>query len=56
VQAYQANHVMRRFGMSPRPIGDSAVRDSLKRHTLGAVRRMRDLARGHAVERRPQWY
>ncbi|TMQ11498.1 MAG: hypothetical protein E6J91_22815 [Deltaproteobacteria bacterium] len=56
VQAYQANSVIRRFGLSPRPIGDSAVRDSLKRRTLDAVRRMRDFARGRHVERRPQWY
>lgn len=56
VETYRANHVMRRFGLSPAPVGDSQVRDSLKRHTLGAVRRMRDLARGRSSERRLQWY
>jgi len=56
VQTYRANSVMRRLGLSPAPVGDSVVRDSLKRHTLGAVRRMRNLARGRASERRLQWY
>jgi hypothetical protein len=56
VQAYQANAVMRRLGLSPKPIGDSAMRDSLKRNALGAIRRVRDFARGRHVERRPQWY
>jgi hypothetical protein len=56
VQTYRANSVMRRLGLSPAPVGDSVVRDSLKRHTLDAVRRVRDLARGRASERRLQWY
>lgn len=51
VQAYQANHVLRRFGLSPRSVGESVVRDSLKRRTLGAARRVRDLARSRAIER-----
>jgi len=56
VEAYRANRVLRRIGLSPRPVGDSWVRDSLKRHTVGAVRKMRDLARGKIGERRLQWY
>jgi hypothetical protein len=56
VEAYRANHVMRSLGMLPTPVGDSPVRDSLKRHTVGAVRRVRDLARGRRTERRLQWY
>jgi hypothetical protein len=56
VEAHRANHVLRRLGLSPRPVGDNAVRDSLKRRTLVAVRRVRDLARGRGGERRPQWY
>jgi len=56
VEIHRANHVLRRLGMSPAPAGDSVVRDSLKRHTLGAVRRVRNLARGRSTERRLQWY
>jgi hypothetical protein len=56
VETYRANHMMRRMGLSPAPVGDSQVRDSLKRHTLGAARRVRNLARGRITERRLQWY
>lgn len=56
VEAYRANHMMRRMGLSPRPVGDSGAIDSLKRHTVGAVRRVRNLARGRKTERRLQWY
>ena len=56
VETYRANRVMRRLGLSPAPVGDSWVRDSLKRRTVGAVRRARDLARGRSTERRLQWY
>jgi hypothetical protein len=56
VETYRANSVMRRLGLSPAPVGDNQVRDSLKRHTLGAVRRVRNLARGRSTERRLQWY
>jgi len=56
VQTYRANRVMRRLGLSPTPVGDSWVRDSLKRRTVGAVRLARDLARGRTPERRLQWY
>jgi ribosomal protein L16 Arg81 hydroxylase len=56
VETYRANHVLRSLGLSPAPVGDSQVRDSLKRHTLEAVRRVRNLARGRTTERRVQWY
>jgi len=56
VEVYRANCVMRRLGLSPTPVGDSPVRDTLKLRTLGAARRVRDLARGHATEPRLQWY
>ena len=56
VETYRANHVLRRLGLSPTPVGDSWVRDSLKRRTVGAVRLARDLARGRTSERRLQWY
>jgi Cupin-like domain len=56
VETYRANHVLRSLGMSPAPVGDSQVRDSFKRHTLEAVRRVRNLARGRTNERRVQWY
>jgi cupin-like protein len=56
VETYRANHVMRSLGLSPAPVGDSQVRDTLKRHTLEAVRRVRNLARGRTTERRVQWY
>jgi hypothetical protein len=56
VHAYQANHVLRRLGLSPKPVGDNAVRDSLKRITLAAARRVRDMARGRTVERQRPWY
>jgi ribosomal protein L16 Arg81 hydroxylase len=56
IETYRANSVMRSLGLTPTPVGDSQVRDSLKRHTLGAVRRVRDLARGRPTERRLQWY
>src|SRR5262249_38435592 len=46
VETYRVNHLLRRFGLSPKPVGDSPVRDSLKRHTLGAARTVRALARG----------
>jgi Cupin-like domain len=56
VETYRVNHVMRRIGLSPRPVGDSAMRDSLKRHMLGAARVVRELARGRRHEPRLQWY
>jgi ribosomal protein L16 Arg81 hydroxylase len=56
VEAYRANYMMRRMGLSPRPVGDNETIDSLKRHTVGAVRRVRNLARGRKTERRLQWY
>jgi hypothetical protein len=56
VETYRANYVLRRLGLSPHPVGDSWVRDSLKHRTLGAVRLVRDLARGKTGERRLQWY
>jgi Cupin-like domain len=56
VETYRANHVLRRLGVSPMPVGDNQVRDSLKRRTLGAVRRVRNLARGRGGEQRLQWY
>jgi hypothetical protein len=57
VETYRANHVIRRLGLSPAPVGGSWVRDSLKRHTVGAMRRARNLARGKpSVERRLNWY
>jgi ribosomal protein L16 Arg81 hydroxylase len=56
VETYRVNHVLRRFGLSPKPVGNSPVRDSLKRHTLGAARVVRDLTRGRSYERRLQWY
>src|SRR5215813_5867460 len=56
VETYRVNHVLRRFGLSPTPVGDSPVRDSLKRRTLGVARTVRDLARGRRHERRLQWY
>lgn len=56
VETYRANYVLRGLGLSPRPVGDSRVRDSVKRHTVGAVRRVRALARGRRGARRLQWY
>ncbi|HEU4728985.1 MAG TPA: cupin-like domain-containing protein [Kofleriaceae bacterium] len=56
VETYRVNHVLRRIGLSPRPVGDSWVRDSLKQRTLGAVRRVRALARGRRETPRLQWY
>jgi hypothetical protein len=56
VETYRVNHVMRRFGFSPRPVGDSPATDSLKAHTLEAARAVRDLARFRRHERRLQWY
>jgi hypothetical protein len=56
VETYRANHLLRRLGMTPTPVGDSWVRDSLKRRSVGAVRRVRDLSRGRITERRLQWY
>lgn len=56
VEIYRANCVLRRLGLSPTPVGDSRVRDALKRRTLGAARRVRDLAHGRSTERRLHWY
>ncbi|HVR64365.1 MAG TPA: cupin-like domain-containing protein [Polyangia bacterium] len=56
VETYRANHAIRRLGLSPTPVGASALGDSLKRRTLGAVRRVRNLARGRRTERRLNWY
>jgi Cupin-like domain len=56
VETYRVNHVLRGLGLSPAPVGDNWVRDSLKARTLGAARRMRDLARGRNQEPRLQWY
>jgi cupin-like protein len=56
VETYRANHVLRGLGLSPTPVGDSRARDSLKRHTVSAVRRVRNFARGRRGERRLHWY
>ena len=56
VEAYRVNHVLRRIGLSPRPVGTSPATDSLKAHTLEAARAVRDLARFRRHERRLQWY
>ena len=56
VESYRANHMMRRMGLSPRPVGVNEAIDTIKRHTVGAVRRVRNLARGRKTERRLQWY
>jgi hypothetical protein len=56
VESYRANRVMRRMGLSPRPVGHNETLDTIKRHTVGAVRRVRNLARGLKTERRLQWY
>jgi hypothetical protein len=56
VESYRANYVLRRLGLSPRPIGDSWVRDSLKRYAVGAALRVRDLARRRSGERHARWY
>ena len=56
VETYRVNHVLRRLGLSPIPAGTSVLRDALKRHALGAVRRLRALARGRSGARQLQWY
>jgi hypothetical protein len=58
VETYRVNYMLRRLGLSPKPVGVSEVRDSLKQRTLGAVRRVRDLAQGRGEEkdRRLHWY
>jgi ribosomal protein L16 Arg81 hydroxylase len=56
VETYRVNHVLRGLGLSPTPVGDSRVRDSLKVRTLGAARRVRNLARGKSQEPRLHWY
>jgi Cupin-like domain len=56
VEAYRANRLLRRLGVSPRPVGDSWIRDSLKSHTIGAARKVRDVALGRPGERRLRWY
>jgi len=56
VETYRVNHVLRRIGLSPRPVGDSPATDSFKAHTLEAARAVRDLARLRRHERRLQWY
>jgi hypothetical protein len=56
VETYRVNHALRRLGLTPRPVGDSWMRDSLKQRTLGAVRRVRALARGRKDTPRLQWY
>jgi hypothetical protein len=56
VETYRANYMMRRFGLSPKPVGDSPVRDTLKRRTLGAARRVRNLTLGRSTERQMRWY
>jgi hypothetical protein len=56
VETYKVNYMLRRLGLSPKPVGVSEVRDSLKHHTLGAVRRLRDLAQGRSKDRRLHWY
>ena len=56
VETYRVNHVLRRIGLSPRPVGTSPATDSFKAHTLEAARAVRDLARFRRHERRLQWY
>jgi hypothetical protein len=56
VETYRVNHVLRRIGLSPRPVGTSPSTDSFKAHTVEAARTVRDLARFRRHERRLQWY
>jgi hypothetical protein len=56
VEAYRANSLMRSLGLTPGPIGDNPVRDALKVQAVGAMRVVRNLARGKLTERRLQWY
>ncbi len=56
VEAYRVNHVMRKLGLSPTPVGESRLRDSVKVRTLAAARRVRSLAQGRSEEQRLLWY
>lgn len=56
VETYRVNHVIRGLGLSPSPVGVSPVRDSWKRRSLGAARRVRNLVTGRSSEPRLQWY
>jgi hypothetical protein len=56
VETYRANFMMRRLGLSPTPVGDNPMRDTLKRRTLGAARRVRNLTLGRTSERQMRWY
>jgi hypothetical protein len=58
IETYRVNHALRTLGLSPTPVGESWLRDSLKRHTLGAARQVRALARGRMGKEEPHlnWY
>ena len=56
VETYQANFLLRRLGLAPRPVGTSSVRDWLKRTALNDARFLRNVARGRRHERRVEWY
>jgi Cupin-like domain len=43
-QAFAANHKLRQMGMSPKPVGSSPIRDSLKGQVLRAWKSTREIA------------
>jgi hypothetical protein len=56
VDTYRANHLLRRLGRSPSPVGHRPVEDLVKRVGMGLLRRGLALVRGRRFEAAPRWY
>jgi hypothetical protein len=50
VETFRANHLLRRLGLNPPPVGHSPMQDALKRHGMVALRRLVELATGRKLE------
>lgn len=50
VETFRANHLLRRLGLNPPPVGRSPMQDLLKRHGMSALRRLVELATGRKLE------
>ncbi len=56
VNAYRANHTLRRLGLAPRPVGASEARDALKSGAFQGLRAARALLRGRWPSSAVRWY
>ena len=55
MNAYRMNHLARKLGLSPSPVGDGRLRDALKSTSFGALSAARAIVRGR-LPGAGRWY